>query len=234
MEIPFTANEGKSLVIDTDYGNFARYPIKTHVITKDDTMEEIIDKYVKDYLDEGDTIIISEKIVAITQGRAFPIEEIKVSLLAKILSRFVIRTSYGVGLAAPQSMELCIRDVGRIKVIFAAICAGIGKLFGKRGVFYNICGMKARAIDGPSKDNVPPYDHYAKMAPDKPDEAAKHLMDYTGVDVVIIDANDIGLNVLGKSRKDDDLEKFATQVFRDNPLDQGLLQTPIAIVRKAS
>ena len=51
--------------------------------------------------------------------------------------------------------------------------------------------------------------------------------------MVIIDANDIGLNVLGKSRKDDDLEKFATQVFRDNPLDQGLLQTPIAIVRKA-
>ena len=70
MEIPFSANAGKSLVIDTDFGNYARYPIKTHVITKDDTMEEIIDKYVKEYLDEGDTIIISEKIVAITQGRA--------------------------------------------------------------------------------------------------------------------------------------------------------------------
>ena len=137
----------------------------------------------------------------------------------------------GVGLAAPQSMELCIRDVGRVKVIFAAVCAAIGKLFGKRGVFYNICGMKARAIDGPSKDNLPPYDHYAKMAPDKPDEVAEKLKSYTGAEVVVIDANDIGVNVLGRSRGVE--EEFAAQVFRDNPLDQGLLQTPIAIVRKA-
>lgn len=231
MEIPFTPNEGKSLEIETDYGTYARYPIKTHVITKDDNLEDIMDKYVRDYLTEGDTIIISEKIVAISQGRAFPIEEIKVSRLAKLLSRFVIRTSYGVGLAAPQSMELCIRDVGRVKVIFAAVCAAIGKLFGKRGVFYNICGMKARAIDGPSKDNLPPYDHYAKMAPDKPDEVAESLKSYTGAEVVVIDANDIGVNVLGRSRGVE--EEFAAQVFRDNPLDQGLLQTPIAIVRKA-
>ena len=91
--------------------------------------------------------------------------------------------------------------------------------------------MKARAIDGPSKDNLPPYDHYAKMAPDKPDEVAENLKSYTGAEVVVIDANDIGVNVLGRSRGVE--EEFAAQVFRDNPLDQGLLQTPIAIVRKA-
>lgn len=233
MEMPFQPNEGKNLEIDTDYGRYARYPVKTHVITKDDVLEDVLDKYAKDYVQPGDTIIMSEKIVAISQGRAFPIEEIKVSRLAKILSHFVIKTNYGIGLGMPETMELCIREVGRVKVLWAAFCAAIGKLFGKHGVFYNICGMKARAIDGPCEYTLPPYNHYAKMAPDKPDEVAERLTKHMGVDVVIIDANDIGANVLGKPRKDMP-DEFPIQVFKDNPLDQCSQQTPIAIVRKVS
>lgn len=232
MEMPFQPNEGKNLEIDTDYGRFARYPVRTHVITKDDVLEDVLDKYVRDYVQDGDTIIMSEKIVAISQGRAFPINEIKVSRLARFLSRFVVKTSYGIGLGMPETMELCIREVGRVKVLFAAACAAVGKLFGKRGVFYNICGMKARAIDGPCEYTLPPYNHYAKMAPDKPNEVAKRLSEHIGVDVVIIDANDIGANVLGKCR-DDLADEFAIQAFKDNPLDQCSQQTPIAIVRKA-
>ena len=219
MEMPFQPNEGKNLEIDTDYGRYARYPVKTHVITKDDVLEDVLDKYVREYIQPGDTIIMSEKIVAISQGRAFPIEEIKVSRLAKILSHFVVKTNYGIGLGMPETMELCIREVGRVKVLWAAFCAAIGKLFGKHGVFYNICGMKARAIDGPCEYTLPPYNHYAKMAPDKPDEVAERLTKYLGVDVVIIDANDIGANVLGKPRKDMP-DEFPIQAFKDNPLDQ--------------
>lgn len=233
MEMPFQPNEGKNLEIDTDYGRYARYPVKTHVITKDDVLEDVLDKYVREYIQPGDTIIMSEKIVAISQGRAFPIEEIKVSRLAKILSHFVVKTNYGIGLGMPETMELCIREVGRVKVLWAAFCAAIGKLFGKHGVFYNICGMKARAIDGPCEYTLPPYNHYAKMAPDKPDEVAERRTKYLGVDVVIIDANDIGANVLGKPRKDMS-DEFPIQAFKDNPLDQCSQQTPIAIVRKVS
>ena len=233
MEMPFQPNEGKNLEIDTDYGRYARYPVKTHVITKDDVLEDVLDKYAKDYVQPGDTIIMSEKIVAISQGRAFPIDEIKVSRLAKILSHFVVKTNYGIGLGMPETMELCIREVGRVKVLWAAFCAAIGKLFGKHGVFYNICGMKARAIDGPCEYTLPPYNHYAKMAPDKPDEVAQRLTRHMGVYVVIIDANDIGANVLGKPRKDMP-DEFPIQVFKDNPLDQCSQQTPIAIVRKVS
>ncbi len=229
MEMPFHANEGKNLVISTDFGDYARYPVPTHVVSSKDVLTEMMDKYVKDYLCKGDTIIMSEKIVAISQGRAFPIKEVKASRLAKFLSRFVLKTDYGIGLSIPETMELCLRDVGRVKVVFAAVIAGICKIFGKRGVFYNICGMKARAIDGPGY--VPPYDQYVKMAPDKPNEVAKTLAEHTGADVIIIDANDIGINVLGKNRKDLP-DEFAKQVFKDNPLCQGSEQTPIAIVRK--
>lgn len=233
MDMPFQPNEGKELVISTDYGNYARYPVKTHVIASGDVLENVLDKYVGDYIQKGDTVIISEKIVAISQGRAFPVDEIKVSGLARFLSKFVTRTNYGIGLAMPQTMELCVREVGVIKVLFAAAVAAVARIFGKHGVFYNICGMKARAIDGPCDYTLPPYNHYAKMAPDRPDEVSAKLSSHLGVDVVIIDANDIAATVLGKPSKSFN-EKFASQVFRDNPLAQGSQQTPIAIVRKVN
>lgn len=231
MEMPFRPNEGKNLTIDTDWGTYARFPIKTHVVMKEDVMNDILDKYVMDYLEEGDMIFISEKIVAITQGRAFKVSDIKVSRLAKFLVKFVYKSEAGIGIGAPSTMELCLRDCGRIKVLFAAVIAGICKLFGKRGVFYNILGMKARAIDGPSEYNVPPYNNYAKLAPLDPDGAAEKMKEHAHVDVVIVDANDLGCNILGKSSKDLP-DKFCEQLYRDNPHDQGFRQTPLAIVRK--
>lgn len=233
MEMPYQPNEGKNLVIETpDFGKYERHPIRTHVVMSGDVLEEIMDKYVKDYLIDGDTVIISEKIVAISQGRAFKVDELKVSRLAKIMCKFVHKSDYGIGIGSPETMELCLRSVGRFKVIWAGFAAAVCKLFGKRGVFYNICGPAARAIDGPCDYTLPPYNHYAKMAPDKPHEVAARLSKYLGGhDVIVIDANDIGVNILGKSRQDMP-DAFGEQVFKDNPLDQCSQQTPIAIVRK--
>ena len=227
----FQPNEGKSLTITTDFGEFARYPVKTHVIMKEDVLEDVLDKYIREYLEDGDTLFIAEKIVAITQGRAFPLEEIKVSRLARFLCRFVYKPDYGIGIGRPETMELCIREVGRIKILFAAFCSAVGKLFGKRGVFYNILGMKARAIDGPCDYTIPPYNNYAKLAPDKPDEEAARLSAHLGCDIYIVDANDIACTVLGRSSKELTLA-FGEQVFSDNPLDQSAQQTPLCIVRK--
>jgi F420-0:gamma-glutamyl ligase-like protein len=231
MEIPFTPNEGKSLTVETKLGRYARYPVKTHVIMKEDIPEAVLDKYVRNYLQEGDSVFISEKIIAIMQGRAFPVNEIKPSRLARFLCKFVYKPDYGIGIGSPVTMELCVREVGRVKIIFAAIIAGICKIFGKRGVFYNICGMKARAIDGPCDYTIPPYNTYAKMAPFKPNKVAAELSKHLGgYDVYIVDANDIACTVLGKSHKDLP-DEFGELIFADNPLDQSDQQTPIAIIR---
>jgi len=230
MDIPFVPNEGKELTITTKFGMYARFPVKTHVIMKEDVPEDILDKYVKDYLEDGDTVFVSEKIIAIMQGRAFPVDEIKPSRLAKFLCKFVYKPDYGIGIGSPVTMELCVREVGRVKILFAALIAGICKIFGKRGVFYNICGMKARAIDGPCDYTIPPYNTYAKMAPDKPNKVAATLSAHLGCDVYIVDANDIACTVLGKSHKDLP-DEFGELIFADNPLDQSDQQTPIAIIR---
>ncbi|NLP49079.1 MAG: F420-0--gamma-glutamyl ligase [Clostridiales bacterium] len=225
-------NEGKNLLIETDFGKFLRYPVKTHVVKDGDSLKSLIDEHVKAYLEEGDSIFISEKIVAISQGRAFKLEDIKVTPLARFLSRFVQKTSYGIGLGMPETMQLAIDEIGRPKILFAAFCSALTKPFGKRGVFYNIVGTKGRAIDGPCDYTLPPYNNYAKLAPKDPDKVAAELKAYTGHTVVIIDANDIGCNVLGFS-DDSFTEEECAKIFKDNPLGQGSQQTPIALVRRA-
>lgn len=232
--MPFTPNEGKNLVIKTDAGEFERYPVKTPIIKSGDSLIELMNELIKPYLQDGDMIYMSEKILAISQGRAFPIDEIKPSLLAKVMSKFVYKSPYGIGIGSPWTMELAIRSVGRVKIIGAALIAGICKLFGKRGVFYNILGESVRAIDGPCDCTIPPYNHYAKMAPYKPNEASAQLTEaMDGHTVIVVDANDLGVNILGKP-SDELSNDYLSAIFKDNPLGQGREQTPLCIVRKIS
>ncbi|HZJ77323.1 MAG TPA: coenzyme F420-0:L-glutamate ligase [Clostridia bacterium] len=224
-------NEGKQLKISTAYGEFARYPIKTHVVSSGDSLTEIMDKYVMSYIQQGDMVFISEKIVAISQGRAFDIDDIEPSWLANTLCKFVYKSPYGIGLGSPWTMELAIKDLGAPRILFAALCSAVTKPFGVRGVFYKVVGDKGRAIDGPCSYTLPPYNHYAKLAPENPNKVARELKEHTGYEVVIIDANDIGRDVLGVSSKEIDIE-MCKEIFKDNPLGQASQQTPVAIVRK--
>lgn len=228
-------NGEKKLLIDTEKGRYARYPIRTHVVMKGDSLTELLDKYVRPYLMEGDQVFLSEKMVSISQGRAFPIDEIKVSRLAKFLVKFVYKSPYGVGLGSPWTMELAIRDIGRPRILLAAFCAAVTKPFGIRGVFYNILGPKARSIDGPGDYVLPPFNKYAKMSPLEPDKVARELTEYIGHDVVVLDANDLGCEILGKPCEKPELELgLVRQIFKDNPLAQSAQQTPVCLVRKVA
>ncbi len=225
-------NEGKELLISTPYGDFYRYPVKTHVVVSGDSLTGILDEYVVPHLQPGDMVFMSEKIVAISQGRAFDIDDIHPTKLANLLSKCVYKSPYGIGLGSPWTMELALRDIGLPKIFFAAICSAVTKPFGVRGVFYKIVGDKGRAIDGPCSYTLPPYNHCAKLAPKEPDKVAAQLEAHCGCKVVVMDANDIGREVLGVSDKGIDKE-MCKEIFRDNPLGQKSQQTPIAIVRKA-
>ena len=61
---------------------------------------------------------------------------------------------------------------------------------------------------------------------------AQELSDYTGCEVAVMDANDLGREVLGVSKNI--TVDMCKQIFDDNPLGQSSEQTPIAIVRKIS
>ncbi len=224
-------NASKVLAIEVDGTSYARLPIKTHIITDADTIGEVVDKYALPHFIEGDYLFISERIVAISQGRAYPIKDIHPSALARLLVKFVHKSPYGIGLGSPWTMELAIREAGAARMLFAAFAAAVTKPFGIRGVFYRVVGNNINAIDGPCDYTLPPFNKYAKLGPAEPDKVARELQAATGHEVVIIDANDLGVAILGKSSSTI-TDDFCKAVFRDNPLGQSAEQTPLCIVRK--
>lgn len=229
MKLP-NPNPGKNLEIEIDGRRFARYPIRTRLVTKDDDIVEVIGNAVADFVQPDDLLIISERIVAITQGRSFPLDDIKPSRLAKFLVRFVHQHPGGIGLKSPWTMQLAIDEAGVPRILLAALVASVTKLLGLRGMFYRVAGHDVNAIDGPCDYTLPPGNRSAKLGPKDPQKVAQKIADVLKVGVAIIDANDYGQNTLGVSRGVD--PKFVEKVFRDNPLGQADEQTPLAIVRR--
>ncbi|MEA4814362.1 MAG: coenzyme F420-0:L-glutamate ligase [Oscillospiraceae bacterium] len=226
------SNEGKDEIIEVDGVKWSRLPIKTHVVTDADDIADVAAKYAGPELRDGDILFISEKCVACTQKRAIKMEDIKPRKLAVILSRHVTKTPHGIGLGIPETMEMALRECGTLRILFAAFCSVIGKLFHKSGWFYIVAGPKASSIDGPCHNTLPPYNHYVVLGPSDPDETAKRIAEAVGQKVMIIDLNDLGGNILGASDSSIDRE-WAVRALKDNPLGQSHEQTPMGILRKA-
>ena len=225
------ANENKNLVIEVEGNEYERYPIKTHVITDADDICDVCEKYAKDVMEEGDILFISEKCVACTQKRAIPMDEIKPRPLAKLLCKFVYKSPYGIGLSIPQTMEMALRECGTLKILYAAFFSALGKLVGKRGIFYDIAGNKAKSIDGPCDCTIPPYNHCVVLGPVNPDKVAREIKERIGFDTIIVDINDLDGEILGISDDSISRELYA-KVLKDNPLGQSRQQTPMGIIRK--
>ena len=206
-------------------------PIHTHVITADDTLETAFVPYIAPHARAGDIIFISERAVACTQSRAIPMKDIQPRKLAVFLSQHVHKTPAGIGLGIPETMEMALRECGVVRILFAAGVSVLGKLLRQKGWFYHIAGAKARGIDGPCDNTLPPYNEYVVLAPSAPVKAAQALAEQLGAHVVIVDCNDLGCNVMGTSnprlRAD-----FIAAVLRDNPLGQSSEQTPCGIIRR--
>ena len=226
-------NPGRHLFVSTSDGTYARIPVRSPLISAGDDLRAVVEKALVDHqIRPGDTIAISEKAVAVSQGRSFPVDQVRVSRLATFLARFVGKTPVGIGLGLPQTMQLAIEEVGAARILLAAFAAAITRPFGVRGVFYRVAGPQAAAIDGPTPGTLPPMNTHAKKAPADPDGVARALASALGdgIGVAVIDANDIGVNVLGSSAGVD--RGLLVELFRDNPLGQGHQQTPIALIRR--
>ena len=63
-----------------------------------------------------------------------PVEKIRPSLLARFLSRFVTRTSYGIGLAIPETMECCTAGMWPDADFGCSGIGAVGRLLGETGM----------------------------------------------------------------------------------------------------
>ncbi len=227
-----THNDGKNEMIEVDGISYIRHPIKTHVVTDKDNINDVCQQYAAPLLQDGDILFISEKCVACTQKRAIYMKDIHPRRLAVILSRYVTKTPHGIGLGIPETMEMALRECGTIRILFAAFISVIGKIFGKRGWFYMIAGEKASSIDGPCPNTIPPYNECVVLGPLNPDETASDIAKHIGHPTLIVDINDLGGNILGASDASADRDLYA-RILKDNPLGQSHECTPMGIIRKA-
>jgi hypothetical protein len=223
-------NEGRELYASIDGVVYARHPVRTHLVTEADDAVDVARRYVGELGPDVAVVAVSERMVAITQGRSHPMSEIRPGRLARFLVRFVTRPGYGIGLGTAETMQLAIDEVGAPRILLAAVVSGLTKPFGIHGLFYRIAGPQAAAIDGPTSYTIPPYNQAATLGPRDPDGAARALAAALDRPVAVIDANDAGCNVLGSSPGVD--RQLVIRLFADNPLGQAREQTPICVVRR--
>lgn len=225
-------NEGRALHASLHGVVYARHPVRTHLVTATDDAAAVVTRYVGRLPEDVRLVAVSERMVAITQGRSHPMDTIRAGWLARLLVRFVTRPGYGIGLGTPQTMQLAIDEVGAPRILLAAALSAVTKPFGVHGVFYRVAGRQAAAIDGPTSYTIPPYNQSATLGPRDPDGAARALAAAVGAPVAVIDANDAGCAVLGASPGVD--RRFVQALFADNPLGQAREQTPICLVREVA
>jgi len=253
---PLAPNAGKKLAVDVGGRSWARVPLQTELFARGDDLEARVTGYVSAGaaavsespelaagLDQRWYVVVSEKIVAISQGRSYFTWEINPSKAARALSRFVVRTPHGLGLGTPWTMQLAIEEAGLPRIVVAAGVGAVGKLVRQKGWFYRVAGHRVNAIDGPTDYSAYPSNVSAKLPPKDPDKVASALRraitaalpvdiaaHFGGV--VVIDSNDLGREILGQDT--DAADDFFKKLFVDNPFGQGRQQTPIALALRLS
>jgi hypothetical protein len=201
-------------------------PVRTRLVRAGDDLVAIVADAVHGIARPGDVMAISETAVAIAQGEFVPAEYVRPSKLAYALSR---RAGALATVNQPESLQLVIDQVGPWRVLYAAIMHVLGRLRGKRGVFYEIMGEAITAIDGYT-GTLPPYERAIVFAPREPDAFSQSVRDRTGVECVVVDANDLEkAKVLGASSGVN--RSNVERALLDNPHGNGDEQTPIVVLK---
>ena len=227
-------NEGKALTVRVNGGLYARYAIRTHFVQVGESFTDLVERYVKPVYRPGDIVSVSEKVVALCQGRIVTEDQAKPGLWAKILSRFVHQTAAGPGMGLPVKMQFAIDRCGLGAVLKAAVCAGADKLRGVHGTFYDMLDPEVRGLDGFFGRDIPEYAHIGIRIPSEPDRVCDQVYEKTGVVMMIVDANDLTAELLGRGRRLRDWTvSQLLALIRDNPGGQDRQLTPFILIRKA-
>jgi F420-0:gamma-glutamyl ligase len=201
-------------------------PVRTPLVSPGDDLIGLIERMVRGIARPGDAIAVSETVVAIAQGEFVPAEYVRPSKLAFALSR---RAGALATINQPESMQLVIDRVGSRRVIAATAAHLIGRLRGKRGVFYEVMGEAIAAIDGYT-GTMPPYERAIVFAPREPDAFSQSVFERLGVGCAVVDANDLErAKVLGASTGLD--RALVERSLLDNPHGNGDEQTPIVVLK---
>jgi hypothetical protein len=162
-------------------------PIRTRLVGPGDDLAGLVAHAVGGIARPDDVIVIAETAVAIAQRRFVVAEFVRPSRLAYALAR---RAGALATINQPESLQIVIDMVGTRKVIVAGLAHVLGRLRGKRGVFYEMLGEAIAAIDGYT-GTLPPYERAIVLGPADPDGFCADLRARLGYGFAIVDANDL-------------------------------------------
>lgn len=211
---------------------YRRFAVHTHLIRPGERLERTLPPYLEGAIRPGDWVALSEKAVAVGEGRAVPIREVRPRALARWLAARVSPLGFGLGLRRPETMELAIREAGAVRIFAAALAGALDRARGRGGGFYRVAGRRVASIDGPGPETIPPYDRYIVLAPLRAERLADRLARRLGAGVAVVDVNDVGSEVLEASAGVD--REAVRALLNDNPLGQGRQGTPVAVLRPVS
>jgi F420-0:gamma-glutamyl ligase-like protein len=231
----FVRNPDKNIEITAMGKKYNRYPIHTHYVQAGkDNYIDLVRKYVVPNYREGDIVSISEKVISLCEGRVVYKKDVKVGAVARFLCRYVHGSvSVGLHLAIPEKMQVAIDQVGVPRILLAAFCAAVTRPFGRHGVFYQVAGRQAAGVDGFESDGFDDYLDMAILCPDDSDEVCENIYKQTGVRSIIVDANDLGVEILGTAKNIPYTTEQLKSLIRDNPACQEAECTPFVIIRSA-
>ena len=178
-------------------------------------------------------VTLGEKVISMCQDNTVEKKDVKVGFWARFLSKFATSNHNGIGMDEPYKLQLAINMKGLPRVLWGAFWGAVCKLFGKRGVFYEIVGQDVAGIDGfYSHSAFETYHDLAVLNPREPQKVCADIYEQLGISCVLVDANDISVEILGKSP---DLAEVAdenlAERIRDNPAGQDDELTPFIIIR---
>ena len=107
------------------------------------------------------------------------------------------------------------------------------KLRGVRGTFYRLLGPEVRGLDGFYGEDIPAYADLGIRIPHHPDQLCEQVYRETGILSYIVDANALGVELLGKAAALPQGADWLTAVLRDNPAGQEGQCTPFLLIRPA-
>lgn len=213
---------------------YKRLAVQTHFIGRGEDYIAIIKQYILPVYAAGDIVMLGEKAIAMCQDNTVEKKDVKIGFWAKFLSRFASRSKHGVAMDEPYKLQLAINLKGLPRILLASVLGGICRIFGKRGVFYDIAGKDIAGIDGfYAASSFEIYHDLAVLVPKDPDGVCAEIERELGVVNALADANDLDVEILGRSPSlSDKSAELIAEFVRDNPAGQSDELTPFIIVRE--
>lgn len=215
-----------------DGRQYDRFAIQTHFVKVGESQKELVETYVRPLYKPGDVLSFGAKVMCMCVESVRTRDQVKPGFWANLLWRFAGVNHTGVGMHEPYKLQLVIDLVGLPRVLLATVCSALTKPFGIKGVFYRVCGKGVGGIDGfYTRSSFELYHELALVNPENSQELCEELSRETGIPVVLMDANDIQRDQLGKSSDMPLTDEQIQDALADNPSGQGDELTPFILIR---